>query len=44
MHPDKTIAPVQMSHLSVDPSVASIGFLKIANTPDGKVFIKEENR
>ena len=44
MHPDKTIAPVQIANLSVDPSVASIGFLKIANTPDGKVFVKEENR
>jgi hypothetical protein len=44
MQPDKTIAPVQISHLSVDPSVASIGFLKNANTQDGKVFVKEENR
>lgn len=40
--PDKTIAPVQMTHLNVDPSVASIGFLKNANTPDSRVFAKEE--
>jgi hypothetical protein len=44
MHPDKTIAPVQMSHLNVDPSDASIGFLKNANTPDSRVFVKEEKR
>ena len=42
MHPDKTIAPVHMSHLNLDPSVASIGFSKNANTPDARVFVKEE--
>jgi hypothetical protein len=44
MHPDKTIAPVQMSYLNVDPSEDSIGFVKNANTPDGRVFVKDEKR
>ena len=41
---DKTIAPVQVQNLNLDPSVASIGFNKNANTPDSKVFGKEEKK